>query len=81
MNRTSMTKRWARLNVHWLVHLFLPLQEVDLKAGSGYVVTMGEVVRTMMTKLDWFGTLFPRIPVNVQRELEDKIRVAKQTVR
>ena len=57
------------------------MQEVDLKAGGGYVVAMGEVVRTMMTKLDWFGTLFPRIPVNVQRELEDKIRMAKLTVR
>eukprot|EP00731_Ephydatia_muelleri_P023892 Em0016g163a len=56
-------------------------EEIDLKAGSGYTITIGEVVRTMMTKLDWFGTLFPRMPVNVQRELEDKIRVAKQTMR
>lgn len=56
-------------------------EQIDLKAGGGYVVTIGEVARTMMTKLDWFGTLFPRIPVNVQRELEDKVRVAKQTMR
>lgn len=66
-----------------LCHIYICtcLQEIDLKAGSGYTIKIGEVVRTMMTKLDWFGTLFPRMPVNVQRELEDKIRVAKQTMR
>lgn len=29
-------------------------------------MTFGQVVRVMLTKLDWYGTLFPRIPVPIQ---------------
>ena len=35
----------------------------------------------MLIKLEWFGTLFPRIPVNVQKELEEKLTVVKQAAR
>ena len=56
-------------------------QEIDLKAGGGYTVTIGEMCRMMLTKLEWFGTLFPRIPVNVQKELEEKLSVAQRTAR
>ena len=30
------------------------------------MMTMGEMVKSMLTKLEWFDTRFPRIPVNVQ---------------
>ena len=56
-------------------------QEIDLKAGGGYTVTIGEMCRMMLTKLEWFGTLFPRIPVNVQKELEEKLSVAQKAAR
>ena len=56
-------------------------QEIDLKAGGGYTVTIGEMCRMMLTKLEWFGTLFPRIPVNVQKELEEKLSVAQRAAR
>ena len=49
-----------------------------MKAGGGYTITIGEMVRMMLTKLDWFGTLFPRIAVNVQKELDEKIKEVKQ---
>jgi len=55
--------------------------EIDLKAGGGYTVTIGEACRMMLIKLEWFGTLFPRIPVNVQKELEEKLSVVKQAAR
>lgn len=29
-------------------------------------MTIGQVVKMMLTKLDWYGTLFPRIPVPIQ---------------
>lgn len=57
------------------------IQEIDLKAGGGYKVTIGEMCRMMLTKLDWFGTLFPRLPVSVGKDLEQKIKQAKQAAR
>ena len=46
---------------HWRL-----LQEIDVKAGGGKLMTMGEMVRAFMERLEWFDTRFPRIPVNVQ---------------
>lgn len=50
-------------------------QEIDPKAGGGNPMTMGQMVRQMMLKLDWFSTLFPRIPVKLQKEMEEKLRL------
>ncbi len=50
------------------------LQEIDLKAGGGYTVTIGEMCRMMISKLDWFGTLFPRLPVLVQKSIEANLQ-------
>ena len=44
-------------------------------------MTIGEMCRMMLTKLDWFGTLFPRLPVSVGKDLDQKIKQAKQTAR
>jgi len=53
--------------------IVLCAQEIDLKAGGGYVVTVGEMCCMMISKLDWFGTLFPRLPVMVQKNIEAKL--------
>jgi len=37
-----------------------------VKAGGGKIMTIGEMVKAFMLKLEWFDTRFPRIPVNVQ---------------
>ena len=29
-------------------------------------MTIGEMVKSMLVRLEWFDTRFPRIPVNVQ---------------
>ena len=57
----------------------LSLQEVDVKAGSGNSMTMGALCRGMMTKLDWCGTLFPRIPVPIQKKVEQNLRARAET--
>ena len=49
-------------------------QEVDPKAGGGCTMTIGQMVRSFLLKLEWYGTLFPRIPVPVQKDLEAKLR-------
>lgn len=49
-------------------------QEFDPKAGSGCTMTMGQLVRSFLLKLEWYGTLFPRIPVPVQKDIEKRLR-------
>ncbi|VDP09983.1 unnamed protein product [Soboliphyme baturini] len=41
-------------------------EEVDPKAGGGDAMTIGQMVKLLLTKLEWYCTLFPRIPVPIQ---------------
>jgi pre-mRNA-splicing factor 38B len=47
-------------------------EEVDVRAGGGHPMTIGQIVRALLTKLDWFSTLFPRIPVPISVRLHLK---------
>ncbi|KAI0228179.1 hypothetical protein LSAT2_021329 [Lamellibrachia satsuma] len=49
-------------------------EEIDVKAGSGHIMTMGEMVKQWIGKLEWYGTLFPRIPVPIQKDIERKMK-------
>ncbi|KAF7661778.1 hypothetical protein LDENG_00254340 [Lucifuga dentata] len=49
-------------------------EELDVKAGGGCVMTIGEMLRSFLTKLEWFSTLFPRIPVPVQKIIDQQIK-------
>ncbi|KAF6768900.1 hypothetical protein AHF37_12617 [Paragonimus kellicotti] len=40
-------------------------------------MTIGAMLESWLTKLDWFSTLFPRIPVPVQKKLEEKLRIRR----
>ena len=44
-----------------------------MRAGGGQTTTIGHTVRHMLSKLEWYSTLFPRIPVPIQKELEKKL--------
>ncbi|XP_076283340.1 pre-mRNA-splicing factor 38B isoform X3 [Lasioglossum baleicum] len=48
-------------------------EELDVKAGGGQVMKMGDILKQFLTKLEWFSTLFPRIPVPIQKELEHRL--------
>ena len=37
-----------------------------MKAGTGHMMTIGEMLRQWLVKLEWYSTLFPRIPVPIQ---------------
>lgn len=37
-------------------------------------MTMGQLVRSFMLKLEWYGTLFPRIPVPIQKDIERRLK-------
>lgn len=45
-----------------------------MKAGGGCVMTVGEMLRSFLTKLEWFSTLFPRIPVPVQKAIDTQMK-------
>lgn len=49
-------------------------EELDVKAGGGCVMTVGEMLRSFLTKLEWFSTLFPRIPVPVQKNIDQQMK-------
>lgn len=44
-----------------------------MKAGGGHVMTIGAMLKQWLTKLEWYGTLFPRIPVPIQKQINDKL--------
>lgn len=53
------------------------LQELDVKAGGGQNMTMGQILRQWLVKLEWFSTLFPRIPVPIQQRIQTFLEVRK----
>ncbi|KAA8587291.1 hypothetical protein FQN60_016153 [Etheostoma spectabile] len=55
-------------------------QELDVKAGGGCVMTIGEMLRSFLTKLEWFSTLFPRIPVPVQKIIDQQMKARPRKV-
>lgn len=48
-------------------------EEVDASSNGGPLVTIGTIVRNMLTKLEWYSTLFPRIPIPIQKDIERKL--------
>lgn len=57
----------------WYEEFLQDEEEIDVKAGGGLVLTVGQMCRMFMEKLDWFSTLFPRIPVPIQKQIEQKL--------
>jgi len=48
-----------------------------VKAGGGHVMTIGDVSTHFLTKLEWYSTLFPRIPVPIQKQIEQNLLAHK----
>ena len=49
-----------------------------MKAGGGKEITIGEMIKQFLTKLEWFDTRWPRIPVPVQKEIDDYMEQMKK---
>lgn len=39
---------------------------MDVRAGGGQTMTIGNILKSFLFKLEWYSTLFPRIPVPIQ---------------
>jgi len=57
----------------WYKDYMYDEEEIDVRAGGGKPITMGELCRHFLERLEWFDTRFPRIPVTVQREVNGYI--------
>lgn len=57
----------------WYEEYLSDEEEIDVKAGGGQLITIGQMVVQFLTKLDWCGTLFPRIPVPIQKQIQSKL--------
>ena len=47
--------------------------EEQIQVKAGVTITIGELVRQLITKLEWYATLFPRMPIPVQKDIEKKL--------
>lgn len=57
----------------WYEEYLQDEEEIDVKAGGGQTMTIGQMIVQFLLKLDWFSTLFPRIPVPIQKQIQFKI--------
>ncbi|XP_050527743.1 pre-mRNA-splicing factor 38B isoform X3 [Daktulosphaira vitifoliae] len=48
-------------------------EEIDVRAGGGQTMTIGNMLKSFLFKLEWYSTLFPRIPVPIQQQMEKKM--------
>ena len=58
---------------NWFNKYLEDKEEVDASSNGGPLVTIGTIVRNMLTKLEWYSTLFPRIPIPIQKDIEKKL--------
>lgn len=77
------TNIWLFLTIRICVLfcVFFSLKDLDVKAGGGCVMTIGEMLRSFLTKLEWFSTLFPRIPVPVQKNIDQQIKARPRKIK
>ncbi|XP_023349552.1 pre-mRNA-splicing factor 38B [Eurytemora carolleeae] len=54
---------------HWFEPYIDDQEEIDIKAGGGKPMTMGEFCRMILTRLEWFETRFPRIAVTAEKQI------------
>lgn len=57
----------------WYEEFLQDDEEIDVKAGGGGTITIGQMCRQFLIKPDWFSTLFPRIPVPAKKLIEQKL--------
>lgn len=54
-------------------HIFIPTKLIFIHFQNKKTMTIGQMLHQWLVKLDWFSTLFPRIPVPIQKQIESKL--------
>ena len=43
-------------------------------------ISVGEYVRSLLTSMDYFGTILPRLPIGLEREIKVKLLQVSRTI-
>ncbi|CAF1044479.1 unnamed protein product [Adineta ricciae] len=46
----------------WFEEYLDDTESLDVKAGGGCIMSIGQILRQWLTRIEWYDTLFPRIP-------------------
>ncbi|CAF1155236.1 unnamed protein product [Rotaria sordida] len=57
----------------WFEEYLDDTETLDVKAGGGCIMSIGQMLRQWLTRIEWYDTLFPRIPVPTQKEIMEKL--------
>ncbi|CAG8435558.1 3694_t:CDS:2 [Ambispora gerdemannii] len=63
----------------WFEHYLDDEEEIQIQAGSRpVIITIGQMCRQLMTEQKWIGTMLPRIPVPIARDIDQKLKARSQ---
>jgi len=57
----------------WFEEYLDDTETLDVKAGSGGIMSIGQMLRQWLVRIEWYDTLFPRIPVPTQKDIMEKL--------
>ncbi|OAF71657.1 hypothetical protein A3Q56_00552 [Intoshia linei] len=57
----------------WFSRYLKDDEPIDVRAGGGNEMTIGQLVRHFLENIEWYDTLFPRIPVPIQKEVRQQL--------
>ncbi|UJR36067.1 hypothetical protein I4U23_028803 [Adineta vaga] len=57
----------------WFEEYLDDTETLDVKAGGGGIMSIGQMLRQWLTHIEWYDTLFPRIPVPAQKDIMEKL--------
>ncbi|KAI0978754.1 hypothetical protein GJ496_000342 [Pomphorhynchus laevis] len=57
----------------WFEDYLDDTEELDVKAGGGCIMKIGQMLQQWLTRIEWFDTLFPRIPVPIQKIISARL--------
>ncbi|CAF0922403.1 unnamed protein product [Adineta steineri] len=57
----------------WFEEYLDDTETLDVKAGGGCMMSIGQMLRQWLIRIEWYDTLFPRIPVPTQKDIMEKL--------
>ena len=62
----------------WVSPFVFDTEEFVITTNPIRKITIGVLVRNLINEIDFYGTILPRLPTNIQREYKVKLLVAKE---
>jgi len=71
---TEPDKLWG-----WFKPYVYDTEEFSPTANKKLTITIGDYVRSLVNDIDYYGTILPRLPVMLQREMKVKMLQEKES--